>query len=264
MDLFEKYNIPRKCPICGAEVKINDSGFPYCPNPECSQKLFHRFERFFNVLDIKGAGKSFIDALVEKDINVLKFVNLCKRNDIDTLCKCAGGINGEKILNNTLKALSAPVSVSKFFAMFDYDGFDAKKLSVLDKYTVEKCLTLSYDDIISFDGFADITAKKLLYFFSTYKDEILDYKKAFIFKEKTNDTNKKLTGLSFCFTGKACKPRAELQKIVEDNGGKNLDSVTKNLSYLVTDDTESGSSKNKKAKELNIKIITSEDFLKMI
>src|SRR5574344_851119 len=239
MDLFEKYNIPRKCPICGAEVKINDSGFPYCPNPECSQKLFHRFERFFNVLDIKGAGKSFIDALVEKDINVLKFVNLCKRNDTDTLCKCAGGINGEKILNNTLKALSAPVSVSKFFAMFDYDGFDAKKLSVLDNYTVEKCLTWSNDDIISFDGFAEITEKKFLFFFSTYKDEILDYKKAF-------------------------KPRAELQKIVEDNGGKNLDSVTKNLSYLVTDDTESGSSKNKKAKELNIKIITSEDFLKMI
>ena len=72
----------------------------------------------------------------------------------------------------------------------------------------------------------------------------------------------KFVGLSFCFTGKAVLPRKDLEKLVADNGGE-ISAVKKGLTYLVTDDTESGSSKNKKAKELGIPVITSSQFLEM-
>ena len=73
----------------------------------------------------------------------------------------------------------------------------------------------------------------------------------------------KIAGKSFCFTGKACRPRNELEQIVVENGGTFKTSVTKGLDYLVTDDQNSGSSKNKKAAELGIPVISSVDFLMM-
>ena len=80
--------------------------------------------------------------------------------------------------------------------------------------------------------------------------------------EKKISSGSKLSRLSFCFTGKACMPRSKLEEMVISNGGS-VSAVKKGLSYLVTDDTESGSSKNVKAKELGIPVITSTAFVEM-
>ena len=74
----------------------------------------------------------------------------------------------------------------------------------------------------------------------------------------------KLNGMSFCFTGAGCKPRKELQMLVEENGGIVKSGVAKGLSYLVSDDKDSTSSKMVKAKSLGITLISSSEFLEMI
>ena len=74
----------------------------------------------------------------------------------------------------------------------------------------------------------------------------------------------KLAGKSFCFTGELSMKRADAEKLVKDNGGSIKSSVTKDLSYLVTNDTTSGSSKNVKAAKLGIPVIDEKEFLKLL
>ena len=117
-DLNKKHNwkIPEKCPVCGAEFVVDESsGSIICPNPDCEQKLKHQFERFFDVLDVKGGGPAFIDKIVKTGYNILRFAENCKnptKNFTDEMKVCAGGINGEKIVNAT-KEKNAPLENSK-------------------------------------------------------------------------------------------------------------------------------------------------------
>ena len=114
--------------------------------------------------------------------------------------------------------------------------------------------------------FAEITAKTL---FNGLKDNQEEMKKLvnekIIFIESSEVENPKLSGLSFCFTGELyTMKRAEAEKKVKALGGTTKSSVVKGLSYLVTNDTSSGSAKNVKAQSLGIPVINEEEFLKML
>lgn len=256
------FEIPTTCPVCGGEVVVNDSGIPTCVNKDCPRKTSHRFAKLFDVLGVKGAGDAFISNMETNNISVLDFFEMIARKDVAKLNEFAGGINGEKIFKQMQKALSKPISTSKFLATFDYKGFDEKKLKLIDK-SLEEMFNLTIKDLIKIDGYAEKTAEMFVSFMKEYKEEIEELKHYFII-EDNKLVGGCLNGLSFCFTGAACKPRAELQYLVEENGGIVKSGVAKGLSYLVTDDTESGSSKNVKAKQLGIPVISSIAFLKMI
>lgn len=258
------FMIPTVCPVCGKEVKVNNSGIPECINEECPRKTAHRFKKMFEVLGIKGAGPAFINKMEELNLSVEDFLNLCSENREDILCKFAGGINGKKVLIQMQNAMTTPITIAKFLATFDYRGFDEKKLKLLD-FSLEEMYNLSISEIKKIDGFADITANNFIEFMRTYKNEIDRLSKYFILSSnEEKKTEGKLSGKSFCFTGKAVMPRKQLQDLVNQNGGNNKDSVTSDLDYLVTDDTDSGSSKNVKAKKLGIPVISSTDFLNML
>ena len=246
--------IPQKCPICKEKIIVSESGIPYCNNKNCKQKTRHRFLKMFDILKIKGAGVSFVNSLVDNNITVIGFLKLVKNNS--NLNKYAGGINGEKILKQMKEKLSTPISTATFLALFDFEGFDEKKLKPI------KSLDISAVELLRLDGFAEKTAYQLLKSIEENKEEIEEMLEFFNIEEKS--LNGKLAGKSFCFTGTCCKPRKELQDLVETNGGENKSGVTKNLNYLVTDDKDTNSSKGKKARELGIQIISSEEFLKML
>ena len=98
------WNIPEYCPECGAETQVSSSGDVFCPNENCNKKIEHCFNKFFDVLDIKGGGSVFIDKIVKKGYNILSFTENCKNPSeefINVLMECAGGINGKKILSAT-------------------------------------------------------------------------------------------------------------------------------------------------------------------
>ena len=153
-------------------------------------------------------------------------------------------------------------------AIFDIEDVGRRRIEQIQKnannYDINFFLKQNaYHQYIG-EGLKDTMAVKVYEGIKTALPEIKACLKFFKISGKVTEKKEGvLSGMSFCFTGAAVRPRKELEKLVVDNGGT-LASVKKGLSYLVTDDTESGSSKNVKAKQLGTPIITSTDFLKLV
>ena len=157
------------------------------------------------------------------------------------------------------------VSLSAFIAGFDIEGIGettVDKLVASGYDNLEKILNLSEEEIASVYGFAKVMAKTLVQGLLENKEEMLYLSKNFI-KIKENNSGA-LKNISFCFTGelKTLK-RQDAEKMVKEAGGIVKSSVTKDLNYLVTNDTSSGSSKNEKARKLSVPVISEEEFLKL-
>ena len=267
MDDFDTYGIPRVCPICGAKVEINSSGMPYCTNDDCSQKVEHKFNKFFHVLNIDEAGLTFVHEMVVtgKVTKISEFLHFVEKSDTKII-EWAGGVNGNKIIKNTISAISLPTPMSKFLGSFDFDGYGAKKIEVLDGVSLSDIFALTPEHLGSMEKWSERTAEEFISYLKKNKDDIIASATYFPNLDKIDfaPSSSKLAGKAFCFTGKCDKAgRKDLEKMVIDNGGT-VTAVNKNLYALVTDDTESGSNKNEKAKQFGSKVISYDDFFDLI
>lgn len=270
---FESYiqtanlGLPTSCPECGADVEVQENGQVRCANPNCKKKILHKYINFFKTLEIDSAGEAFCSAAANEG-NTIKFLIDKGLADPDAYVRFAGGINGNKVAASLKAKLSEPISAAKFISLFDLEGFGEKKL---DK--IEEILKLMLDgaeptvkEIIEVEGWAIQSALDFLEAFKANKQDIMQCKDFFDIGS-TPVTGGKLEGKSFCFTGKAEAidgGRKVCEKLVKDNGGIVASGVSKALSYLVTDDDDSTSSKSVKAEKLGIKKITSYEFLDML
>lgn len=270
---FESYiqttnlGLPTSCPECGADVEVQENGQVRCVNPNCKKKVLHKYINFFKTLEIDSAGEAFCSAAASEG-NTIKFLIDKGLADPDAYVRFAGGINGNKVAASLKAKLSESISAAKFISLFDLEGFGEKKL---DK--VEDVLLKLLDgedvlvkDLASKEGWAETSANDFLWAFAEVKADIFQCKDFFDIGS-TVVTGGKLEGKSFCFTGKAEAidgGRKACEKLVKDNGGIVASGVSKTLSYLVTDDTESGSAKNVKAKQLGIPVISSFQFADML
>lgn len=270
---FESYiqaadlGLPTSCPECGADVEIQENGQVRCVNPSCKKKILHKYINFFKTLEIDSAGEAFCSAAASEG-NTIKFLIDKGLADPDAYVRFAGGINGNKVAASLKAKLSESISAAKFISLFDLEGFGEKKLDkvedVLLKILDGKDVLVK--DLASKEGWAETSANDFLWAFAEVKADILQCKDFFDIGS-TTVTGGKLEGKSFCFTGKAEAidgGRKACEKLVKDNGGIVASGVSKTLSYLVTDDTESGSSKNVKAKQLGIPVISSFQFADML
>jgi DNA ligase (NAD+) len=189
--------------------------------------------------------------------------------------------NGYKIHMNLHKALAKPMTLAKFVSLFDLRGFGEKKFLDLDQLPqfkgfyenpLEVLMNMKLQDFQTSHPASMVSLdviSKFAYEFGLKRRDMLNAIKTGLFKleaaKKIEVKDGKLSGKSFCFTGKAeaIGTRSKCEELVIANGGT-ISKVNKTLSFLVTDDTESGSSKNKKAKELGIPVITSFEFKAMI
>ena len=270
---FESYiqtanlGLPTSCPECGADVEVQENGQVRCANPNCKKKILHKYINFFKTLEIDSAGEAFCSAAASEG-NTIKFLIDKGLADPDAYVRFAGGINGNKVAASLKAKLSEPISAAKFISLFDLEGFGEKKL---DK--IEEILRLMLDgaeptvkEIIEVEGWAIQSALDFLEAFKANKQDIMQCKDFFDIGSAPV-AGGKLEGKSFCFTGKAEAidgGRKACEKLVKDNGGMVASGVSKTLSYLVTDDTESGSAKNVKAKQLGIPVISSFQFADML
>ena len=264
---IHKLNIPKICPKCGGKLSIQENGTIICTNPNCNSKVAHKFLNFFTILKVDGAGESFTEDMGNRFNTISELIK--HSNNFD----CYIGENGKKINKNLSNALAKPITLGKYIALFDINGFGEKKLVNLEKTNLFK--NFYNDNKIDLDFnelknenidtiVSDSVKDKLISELNSKKQDMIDTIQFFNFEKENNTVSGwKLKNISFCFTGKACKPRHELEIMVIENGGT-ISSVKKGLSFLVTDDTESGSSKNAKAAKLGIPTITSIDFLKMV
>lgn len=256
--------IPKVCPVCNGEVIVNDSGIPECINEACPKKVGHRYRRMFKVFDVKGAGDAFIKKLEDEGVQICDFLEMCKGSDATILNKYSGNANGSKIYTQMRTAMSTPITAAQFLATFDVKLFDEKKLNQLGNKSLDEIMRLSYNEIISIDGFADTTANALIKFISDYKSEIFDLQTYFTFKNVKEEPKEEKVNMScptVCFTG-AC-PGYSRSQLTEKANGKYCvkDSVTKDLDILVCADPNSGSSKLQKAAKNGTHIMSYTDFL---
>ena len=272
-ETFESYiqtanlGLPTSCPECGADVEVQENGQVRCANPNCKKKILHKYINFFKTLEIDSAGEAFCSAAASEG-NTIKFLIDKGLADPDAYVRFAGGINGNKVAASLKAKLSESISAAKFISLFDLEGFGEKKL---DK--IEEILRLMLDgaeptvkEIIEVEGWAIQSALDFLEAFKANKQDIMQCKDFFDIGSAPV-AGGKLEGKSFCFTGKAEAidgGRKACEKLVKDNGGMVASGVSKTLSYLVTDDTESGSAKNVKAKQLGIPVISSFQFADML
>lgn len=264
---------PITCPICDGVVEIiqdNESKVLYCTNPNCEGKLINRIEHFFGKkgLNAKGISKATIEKLIDWGwVNGIKDMFTLDRHKEEWKNKAGFG---ERSVTNILESINNCVYT-------DLESIIAAAGIPLVGRTVARDLSkryISYGefkkdiegdfDFSSLDGFGYEMNKSLKNFDFNELDYIVENYLTIQNKIEANNNNKKLENLTFCITGKITnwKNRDELVKYIEDLGGKCVGSVSANVNYLINNDIESTSAKNKKAKELNIEIINEQTFIK--
>ena len=275
--ITKNLNLPTVCPSCGGDLTITESGFVECQNMSCKNKVKHMFAEFFTKLEVEGAGEGFIENLAVEKKTITEVLQMSNTDFYNVIMSK----NGYKIHMNLHKALAKPMTLAKFVSLFDLRGFGEKKFLDLDQLAPFKGVYEEPEAVL-----AGVTAEdlkkhhpasmvsedviaKFAFEFCLKREDMVNAIKTGLVKleaaKKVEVKDGKLTGKSFCFTGKAeaIGSRSKCEELVVANGGT-ISSVKKGLSFLVTDDTESGSSKNKKAKELGIPVITSFEFKAMI
>ena len=256
-----KWNMPTVCPSCGADLQVDDSsGRVYCPEVSCPQKVEHKIMKMSNEWGVLGLGPAIIESLVTQvKIKSLSefFDNVFGKKDLDAIC----GKNADKIRKNLTNILATPMTTAKFLAAFDLEGFGEKKIQT----AVDAGWRITNPDIRLGSVFG-WTNESAFDFNSKVQYDIVDIKSLLV-RVKIQDNQEsgggKLDGLSFCFTGAMELKRSDLEKMVIDNGGK-VAGVSKTLSFLVCQDLDTSSGKGEKARKLGVKMITPDEFLKMV
>jgi DNA ligase (NAD+) len=267
------FDIPKICPICNKITEIkkeNNSEMLYCVNSQCEGKLVNRIEHFFGKkgLDAKGISK----ATIEKLINwgwVNKISDMFELSAHETEWKNITGF-GEKSVNNILQSIRESCNTN-FESIISAAGIPligrtiARDLSKkFDGYGEFREAIKNGFDFTQYGGYGYEMQKAISEFNYNELDNIVE---KYLTIKKNNDiiNTEKLKDITFCITGKVniWKNRDELSQTIVLLGGKVVGSVSKNVNYLINNDITSNSSKNLKAKDLGIKIISEQDFQKM-
>jgi DNA ligase (NAD+) len=256
--------VPSRC-SCGASL-VDEGTRLYCPNPSCPKKSLHRLEKWLSVLDVRDFGSVILGNLHAsgrvKTIADLYSLSVEELAEYERM--------GEKLARKILRNLASKneVSLARFIAGFDIEGIGeliVEKAVSAGFDTLEKLRAAKVEDLASVDGLAEITARTIvdgLAELGPQMDELLATGAVRVAEPKASGP---LSGLSFCFTGElSSMKRAEAQALVRSLGGAVKESVTKGLSYLVTNDPHSGSAKNQKAAAYGTKLIDEAQFLKLI
>lgn len=268
--------IPNKCPVCNHEARIissNDVKYLYCMNDFCPAKLVKRLSQFTsrNAMNIEGLSDAIINKLADEGLikTYADIYNLKRyKNDIISF----EGF-GEKSYDNLINSIekSRNVKLANFiFALGIPDiGLSRAKL-ICKNYSndINKIRNLTFEELSKIDGIGEIIAKEWIDTFSNedFIKELELLLKEVNFTDTSIDNNQPLKDLIFVITGSVNNftNRDELVEYIESYGGKVVKAISNNVNYLINNDITSTSTKNTKAKELGIKIISENDLMSMI
>jgi DNA ligase (NAD+) len=255
---------PTLCPSCGNVTKKEDT-YIICDNLKCKDRVISSIYYFLEVLGVENIGERFVELLYEYDRirNIIDIFEL-QQEDIYTI----PGF-GEKISNDFLKQLKEKTNttLSIFLISLGLDLFgDMNVNKMIDFYGENETY-----NIITNNTYVDLQCYSNPNTASLIMNQILQYNNIikslfkFITIKKAEKISNILEGMSFCITGDLLLySREEAINIIKQYGGEYKTGVSKKLNYLITNDTSTGTSKNKKAIELGISIITENTFLSMI
>lgn len=275
------FNIPSKCPICGQPTRIikeNDSEILMCENPDCKGKLLGKLTHAVSrdALNIEGLS----EATIERFINLgwlTSITSIYYLQDHKKEMEQLDGF-GKKSVDKLLKAIEK--SRTTTFDRFLYTLSIPMVGRTASKLIAEK-IGYNFDDFMhlmknrdasyfseTIDGIGESIVNSLNNYFDKYFAGVFDLATIFEFEKPSvsNKSDNSLEGKTFVITGLVnhYQNRDALKSDIEAYGGKVSGSISSKTSYLINNDINSTSSKNKKAKSLGIPIITEDDFEKML
>lgn len=268
--------IPNKCPVCGGEAKIienSDVKYLYCMNEFCVAKLIKRLSLFVsrNAMNIDGISDAILSKLIDEGI-VKCYADLYHISDYKDKIIAFDGF-GEKSYNNLINSIekSRNVKLANFiYALGIPDiGFSRAKL-ICNNFNndFDKICHLTLEELSAIDGVGEIIAQEWVDEFanSIFIDELEKLKKEVVIAKSGNTNNGALTNLTFVITGSLnhFENRDKMIEYIEQNGGKVVKAISNNVNYLINNDINSTSTKNQKAKELGVEIISEDSLLNMI
>lgn len=264
------FEMPKVCPVCGAET-IREEGVAVtrCTGIECPAMLFRSLIHFVSrdAMDIDGMGPAIIEQLLDKKIisNIADIYSL-KYEDIVSLDRM-GDKSAQNLLNSIEK--SKENSLEKLLNSFGIRHIGLKSAKILAKKynNIEEIINASYEELCQTNEIGEIMAESIVKFFKSEQtmDLVNRLKQNGVNMESKIEKNEdnRFEGKIFVLTGTLpTLSRNEASEIIEKYGGKTSGSVSKKTSYVLAG--EEAGSKLKKAEELGIRIITEEDFIKMI
>ena len=269
----DSLELPKQCPACGEEPVLQDlNGVQslYCMNSMCSAKQIKGFSHFVsrNAMNIDGLSEATLEKFIEKGY-LKRLPDLFHLEEYkDSIVEMEGF--GEKSYNNLIRSVDVAryVSMAKFLYSLGISGIglaNAKVIVAHFKQDFDAIVHASVEELTTIDGIGDVLAQAFYDYFHDDKQMqmVRELLEEISFEKEEVSGEQTLDGKVFVITGSVEQfaNRNELKDCIEKLGGKVTGSVSKNTDYLINNDVTSNSSKNKKARELNIPILSEEDFI---
>lgn len=272
-------DIPEACPVCGGQTEVrqlNDVKSLYCTNPDCQAKKIKSFTLFTSRDALNIAGLS--EATLEKFIGVGMIHEYADIFHLDRHQEEIVEMDGfgQKSYDNLIAAAekASHTTLPRMVYGLGVAGIglaSAKMICRHFKNDFEAMRHATVEELVEIDGIGEVLAQAWTAFFSDGKNNaIVDHLLAELTfeagdEESSEGADEAFAGMNFVITGslEQFKNRKELQELIERRGGKVTGSVTSKTNYLINNDVASSSSKNKKARELGVPILSEEEFLKL-
>lgn len=267
--------IPEVCPVCGGPTgikKANDTESLYCLNPDCQAKHIKRFEHFVsrNALNIDGISSQTLEKFIDRGF-IKNYTDLYHLNNYEDEIVGMDGF-GRKSYDNIIESVekSRTVTLDHVIYALGIGGIGLANARLVSRHCNEEPETvadITIEELMSIDGIGDVLAQSFREYFDDvnnrrlYNELLAELK----LQKEVRDTSSPVAGKTFVITGSVnhFTNRDELKAFIETLGGKTTGSVSAKTDYLINNDVTSNSSKNKKARELGIPVISEEEFIKL-
>jgi DNA ligase (NAD+) len=265
--------IPAACPVCGGQTTIrkeNDAETLYCTNPDCAAKKIKAFTLFVSrdALGIDGLSEATLEKFISRGF-LHRFGDIYELGaHREAMIEMEGF--GEKSFDNLMESIerSKKTSLAKVLYGLGIANIGLSNARLICRHfddDLEAILAAPREEIASISGIGPVIAKSLSDYFEKKenREQLMELLAHLDIEKEERPAAQPFDGKIFVITGSVAHfaNRSEAKAYIESLGGKVTGSVTSKTSYLVNNDTTSNSSKNKKAKELGIPILSEEDLL---
>lgn len=266
--------IPKACPVCGQPTQIrqvNDVQSLYCNNPDCDAKKIKSFTLFVSrdAMNVEGLSESTLEKFLARGF-LHEFADVFKLSHYEQEITQMEGF-GEKSYSNLIQSIETAreTTLPRVIYGLGIENIGVANAKVLCRhfgFSIEALREATVEELSEIDGIGEVIAGGIREFFNNDKKmEQLDHllEEVHIAQEIVNESEQTLQGMSFVITGSLehYENRNALKDEIEAKGGKVTGSVTAKTTCLINNDLTSQSSKNKKAKELGIRIVSEEMFM---
>ena len=272
-----KIQIPEKCPVCGGRTEVRQAGDVrslYCTNPDCQAKRIKSFSLFVSrdALNIDGLSEATLEKFIGAGF-IKEFADIFHLDRYEETITQMEGF-GQKSYDNLIRATEAAshTTLARMVYGLGISGIglaNAKMLCRKFKFDFDRMRHAAAEELVEVDGIGAVLADAWIRYFADEKNqETVDHLLSELTFEQEEESAEEAVfeGMTFVITGSVehFANRNELKEAIEARGGKATGSVTSKTTYLINNDVTSNSSKNKKAKDLGVPIISEEEFIKML